>query len=160
MPPWFTGLSRRARKLLHLETRIDIDPVTWEASKTTTLLVPRFHQWELVNLLATVSEEGRGHRYLAMHSAGSGKTDSIGWTAHGLATLSVQQTRATPAHNALGFQLLRYAVQRAPHGVLAAPKTLLGPERDVLLLHACYRRTPAADVCSGQNGSVSQYYDI
>jgi len=78
----------RARKLLHLETRIDIDPITGEASKMTTLLFPRFHQWELVtNLLATVSEEGSGHRYLAMHSAGSGKTNSIAWTAHGLATL-------------------------------------------------------------------------
>lgn len=75
-------------KLLHLETRTDIDPITGEASKKTTLLFPRFHQWELVtNLLATAAQEGPGHRYLAMHSAGSGKTNSIAWTAHGLATL-------------------------------------------------------------------------
>lgn len=74
-------------KLLHLETRTDIDPITGEATKKTTLLFPRFHQWELVTeLLATVREEGPGHRYLAMHSAGSGKTNSIAWTAHGLAT--------------------------------------------------------------------------
>ena len=75
-------------KLVHLETRTDIDPITGEASKKTTLLFPRFHQWELVtNLLTTVAQEGPGHRYLAMHSAGSGKTNSIAWTAHGLATL-------------------------------------------------------------------------
>jgi type I restriction enzyme R subunit len=74
-------------KLLHLETRTDIDPITGEATKKTTLLFPRFHQWELVTeLLATVRAEGPGHRYLAMHSAGSGKTNSIAWTAHGLAT--------------------------------------------------------------------------
>jgi len=35
--------AHRARKLLHLETRIDIHPITGEASKTTTLLFPRFH---------------------------------------------------------------------------------------------------------------------
>lgn len=75
-------------KLLHLETRTDIDPISGDASKRTTLLFPRFHQWELVtSLLATVRAEGPGHRYLAMHSAGSGKTNSISWAAHGLATL-------------------------------------------------------------------------
>ena len=57
-------------------------------SKKTTLLFPRFHQWELVtDLLATVKAEGAGNRYLAQHSAGSGKTNSIAWTAHGLSTL-------------------------------------------------------------------------
>ena len=75
-------------KLLHLETRTDIDPISGDASKRTTLLFPRVHQWELVtSLLATVRAEGPGHRYLAMHSAGSGKTNSISWAAHGLATL-------------------------------------------------------------------------
>ncbi|MBO9522700.1 MAG: type I restriction endonuclease subunit R [Nocardioidaceae bacterium] len=75
-------------KLLHLETTTEIDPITREASKKTTLLFPRFHQWELVtNLLETVKAEGPGHSYLAMHSAGSGKTNSISWAAHGLATL-------------------------------------------------------------------------
>jgi type I restriction enzyme R subunit len=75
-------------KLLHVETRTDIDPITGEASKRTTLLFPRYHQWELVtSLLSTVREEGPGHRYLVMHSAGSGKTNSISWTAHGLSSL-------------------------------------------------------------------------
>ncbi|GAA3632923.1 type I restriction endonuclease subunit R [Microlunatus ginsengisoli] len=75
-------------KLLHIETRTRIDPITGETTKSTTLLFPRFHQWELVTkLLSTVRAEGPGHKYLAMHSAGSGKTNSIAWTAHGLATL-------------------------------------------------------------------------
>lgn len=78
-------------KLLHVETRTEIDPITGEAQKKTTLLFPRFHQWELVTrLLETVRAEGTGHRYLAMHSAGSGKTNSISWAAHGLATLHDQ----------------------------------------------------------------------
>lgn len=75
-------------KFLHIETKVDVDPITGERSKKTTLLFPRFHQWELVtNLLNTVKVEGPGHRYLAQHSAGSGKTNSIAWAAHGLATL-------------------------------------------------------------------------
>jgi type I restriction enzyme, R subunit len=75
-------------KLLHVETKTDIDPITGAATKKTTLLFPRFHQWELVTkLLDTVRDEGQGHRYLVMHSAGSGKTNSISWTAHGLATM-------------------------------------------------------------------------
>ena len=75
-------------RLLHLERRTLTDPITGEVTKSTALLFPRFHQWELVtNLLATVREEGPGHRYLAQHSAGSGKTNSIAWLAHGLATL-------------------------------------------------------------------------
>lgn len=75
-------------KFLHVEVRDDVDPITGAKSKKTTLLFPRFHQWELVtNLLETVKAEGPGHRYLGQHSAGSGKTNSISWTAHGLATL-------------------------------------------------------------------------
>ena len=46
-------------KLLHLETKTDVDPITGEASKKTTLLFPRFHQWELVTNLLD-DREGRG----------------------------------------------------------------------------------------------------
>lgn len=75
-------------RLLHLETTTDVDPISGEATRRTSLLFPRFHQWELVtSLLDTVRMEGPGHRYLAMHSAGSGKTNSISWAAHGLSTL-------------------------------------------------------------------------
>ncbi|WP_448812087.1 type I restriction endonuclease subunit R [Agromyces bauzanensis] len=75
-------------KLLHLEKRNETDPITGSVTPKTTLLFPRFHQWELVtNLLETVRAEGPGNRYLVMHSAGSGKTNSISWLAHGLSNL-------------------------------------------------------------------------
>jgi type I restriction enzyme R subunit len=74
--------------LLHLETRTNTDLITGEVSKHTTLLFPRYHQWDLVTrMLRTVRDEGPGHRYLVQHSAGSGKTNSIAWLAHGLSTL-------------------------------------------------------------------------
>lgn len=54
----------------------------------TSLLFPRFHQWDAVNaLLAATIDEGVGHSYLIQHSAGSGKSNTIGWLAHRLASL-------------------------------------------------------------------------
>ncbi len=52
------------------------------------IIFPRFHQWDGTRqLLATVLEEGPGGKYLIQHSAGSGKTNSIAWSAHFLADL-------------------------------------------------------------------------
>ncbi|WP_026279273.1 MULTISPECIES: type I restriction endonuclease subunit R [unclassified Thioalkalivibrio] len=52
------------------------------------LIFPRYHQWDVVNrLLDATKTEGPGHRYLIQHSAGSGKSNSIAWTAHQLAAL-------------------------------------------------------------------------
>ena len=49
------------------------------------LLFPRFHQWEGVSaLVEAVRTEGVGQPYLIQHSAGSGKTNTISWTAHEL----------------------------------------------------------------------------
>ena len=52
------------------------------------IIFPRYHQLDATRkLLATVLAEGAGHKYLIQHSAGSGKTNSIAWTAHFLADL-------------------------------------------------------------------------
>jgi type I restriction enzyme R subunit len=53
-----------------------------------TLIFPRFHQLDVTReLQRAVLAEGPGGRYLIQHSAGSGKTNSIAWTAHFLAEL-------------------------------------------------------------------------
>lgn len=53
----------------------------------TSLLFPRYHQWDAVNkLLNATLAEGVGHTYLVQHSAGSGKSNTIGWLAHRLAS--------------------------------------------------------------------------
>ena len=53
-----------------------------------TMIFPRYHQWEVVNkLIETTHTEGPGKRYLIQHSAGSGKSNSIAWTAHQLASM-------------------------------------------------------------------------
>lgn len=52
------------------------------------LVFPRFHQLDVVRKLLThVQENGAGHNYLIQHSAGSGKSNSIAWTAYRLASL-------------------------------------------------------------------------
>ncbi|CAM2959141.1 type I restriction enzyme, R subunit [Pseudomonas gessardii] len=85
LPPdaWLKVLGR----FLHLEKKtsegFDGTPVTKE-----TMIFPRYHQWEVVNtLINTTRAEGPGKRYLIQHSAGSGKSNSIAWTAHQLASL-------------------------------------------------------------------------
>jgi type I restriction enzyme R subunit len=52
------------------------------------LIFPRYHQLDVTRkLITTILAEGVGHKYLIQHSAGSGKTNSIAWTAHFLADL-------------------------------------------------------------------------
>ncbi len=52
------------------------------------LIFPRFHQLDATRrLVSTVRGEGAGGKFLIQHSAGSGKTNSIAWTAHFLADL-------------------------------------------------------------------------
>ena len=53
-----------------------------------TLIFPRYHQLDAVRRLeAEARREGPGHNYLVEHSAGSGKSNTIGWLAHRLASL-------------------------------------------------------------------------
>lgn len=52
------------------------------------LIFPRYHQLDVTRKLQrAVLADGPGARYLVQHSAGSGKTNSIAWTAHFLAEL-------------------------------------------------------------------------
>lgn len=75
-------------KFLHASSWKDTDTVTGEVTPRQSLLFPRFHQWESVtSLIQAARIEGPGHKYLVQHSAGSGKTNSIAWTAHQLSSL-------------------------------------------------------------------------
>lgn len=59
-----------------------------DKKQITSVVFPRYHQLDATRkLLATVLAEGAGQKYLIQHSAGSGKTNSIAWTAHFLADL-------------------------------------------------------------------------
>ncbi len=52
------------------------------------IIFPRYHQWHVVSqLIKDVEDNGAGKNYLIQHSAGSGKSNSIAWTAYRLASL-------------------------------------------------------------------------
>ncbi len=59
-----------------------------ESPHTSPRIFPRYHQWHAVQKLVTHAQEaGAGHSYLIQHSAGSGKSNTIGWLAHRLSNL-------------------------------------------------------------------------
>jgi len=59
-----------------------------DKKQMASVIFPRFHQLDATRkLVADVLANGAGERYLIQHSAGSGKTNSIAWTAHFLADL-------------------------------------------------------------------------
>ncbi len=64
------------------------DKKTGRITKKETQLFPRYHQRDVVRrLIDDARENGAGKNYLIQHSAGSGKSNSIAWTAHNLANL-------------------------------------------------------------------------
>ncbi len=53
-----------------------------------TMIFPRYHQLDaVVKMLDSSKVNGPGHNYLIQHSAGSGKSITIGWLAHQLCRL-------------------------------------------------------------------------
>lgn len=80
---WLNILAR----FVHLQIE---DKEDWEGKKykKETLIFPRYHQWDVVNKLVNAARhEGPGQKYLIQHSAGSGKSNSIAWSAHQLSAL-------------------------------------------------------------------------
>ncbi len=81
---WLTVLG----KFIHYRFEEDTHPITGKKTFKASTRFPRYHQWRAVNTLSAAAlAEGPGHNYLIQHSAGSGKTDSIAWTAYRLASL-------------------------------------------------------------------------
>lgn len=80
-------------KFLHLEVKeeTELDARGNEVKrKKERIIFPRYHQLDSVRkVIADVRENGTGKNYLVQHSAGSGKSNSIAWTAYRLASLFV-----------------------------------------------------------------------
>lgn len=77
-------------RFLHLETTERT--IAGKTIKKETMIFPRYHQLISVRMLeAEARDDGPGNNYLIQHSAGSGKSNSIGWLAHRLASLHNEQ---------------------------------------------------------------------
>jgi type I restriction enzyme R subunit len=78
---------------VQLEVKTTLDKSGSKKTKET-LIFPRYHQLDAVTkLISAVKEEGAGKNYLFQHSAGSGKSNTIGWSAHQLSTLHNKQDK-------------------------------------------------------------------
>lgn len=56
--------------------------------KIESMVFPRYHQLNAIRIIVDkVRSEGIGNNYLVEHSAGSGKSNTIGWLAHRLSSL-------------------------------------------------------------------------
>ena len=78
------------QRFMHLEVKekqVKTDKGVRTVRKET-MIFPRYHQLDSVRkLVAHAKANGSGRNYLVQHSAGSGKSNSIAWLAHRLASL-------------------------------------------------------------------------
>ena len=78
------------QRFIHLEvneTQVKIDKGV-RTRRKETMIFPRYHQLDSVRkLVAHAKAHGAGRNYLIQHSAGSGKSNSIAWLSHRLASL-------------------------------------------------------------------------
>lgn len=86
------------QKFIHLQITEDkklMPDGSEKVTKKQKLIFPRYHQLDVVRkLIADVSVNGSGRNYLIQHSAGSGKSNSIAWTAYRLASLHDKDNNA------------------------------------------------------------------
>ena len=84
------GLLEILQRFIHLEVKekqVRTDKGVRTVRKET-MIFPRYHQLDAVRkLVAHAKAHGSGRHYLVQHSAGSGKSNSIAWLAHRLASL-------------------------------------------------------------------------
>lgn len=74
-------------EFMHLEVK-DVEGPGGKKVTKESLIFPRYHQLVVVQeLIRAAADEGVGQNYLVQHSAGSGKSNSIAWTAHRLSNL-------------------------------------------------------------------------
>lgn len=74
--------------VLRKDSLMDIIQKFISFDKDSKVIFPRYHQMDVVRkLVEHVKANGTGHNYLVQHSAGSGKSNSIAWTAYRMASL-------------------------------------------------------------------------
>ena len=78
------------QRFMHLDVseRTVETPTGFRTVRKEVMIFPRYHQLSAVrSLVGHAAAHGSGHNYLIQHSAGSGKSNSIAWLAHRLASL-------------------------------------------------------------------------
>lgn len=75
-------------RFIQIEHHEESDNKSGRRRRSERIIFPRYHQWDAVRqMLRQTLSQRVGTNYLIQHSAGSGKTHSISWLAHQLASL-------------------------------------------------------------------------
>lgn len=134
-------------KFIFIEIKERTDENTGKIKYIENLIFPRYHQLDVIRkLLTDVSENGTAQNYLIQHSAGSGKTNSIAWLAHRLASLH-------DANNKIIFNNIiiitdRVVVDRQ------LQKAIMGMEHKTGLIRVMDDKCTSADLAVALNGNT------
>ena len=138
-------------RFVHLQRKDSVDKKTGKKLTKLSMIFPRFHQLEgVTKLIAAAKVEGPGNKYLIQHSAGSGKTNTISWTAHQLASLHYAANKkvfdsviVVTDRTVLDDQLQDAIYQfEHKHGVVACIKSQPGDSKSAQLAQALKDKTP------------------
>ena len=130
----------------------DVVGLDGEHRSKQTLIFPRYHQWDAVTrMIADARAKGPGWPYLCEHSAGSGKTSTIAWTAHDLVRLrtaageSVFHSVIVVTDRTVLDKQLQDAIQQIDHQadmIAAIGERDSGQSKSAELAAALERQTP------------------
>jgi len=130
----------------------DVVDLAGNHTRKETLIFPRFHQWDAVTkMIDDAKVNGPGQPYLCEHSAGSGKTSTIAWTAHDLIRLrtpegvSLFHSVIVVTDRTVLDKQLQDAVQQIDHQkdlIAAIGDKDTGKSKSVELAEALERQTP------------------
>lgn len=115
-------LSFLLERIIYIKTKESRNSDTKKVKRTKSLIFPRYHQLRAVRrVLADVKKNGSENNYLIEHSAGSGKTETISWLAHTLATVhnsenqNIFDTVLIVTDRIVVDRQLQEAIQGIPH---------------------------------------------
>jgi type I restriction enzyme, R subunit len=107
-------------RFMHLET----------TGKSQVMIFPRFQQLDAVRkLIAHAGAHGPGNNYLIQHSAGSGKSNTIGWLAH--QAINLHDDADKPVFNTVIIVTDRVVLDRQLQGTVAQFEQTTGVVRKI-----------------------------
>lgn len=81
-------------KFMFIEVKEKKDHLNGTVKRSETVIFPRYHQLDCIRkVLADVVDNKTSQNYLIQHSTGSGKTNSIAWLSHRLASLHDEENQ-------------------------------------------------------------------
>lgn len=134
-------------KIIFLQKETKKNPDTGKKETKETLIFPRYHQFNAVRKLVNdVLEHHTEKNYLIEHSAGSGKTNTIAWLAHRLASLHDADDK--PVFNTVCIITDRIVVDRQ------LQTAVLALEHKAGLIKVMDDKCTSADLAEALNGNT------